>query len=244
MSWVSTAAKRFGRLLAVAAALLPGMAMAAIVVASSGPSARQFPAGKKLSEDGRITLQKGDSVTVLDKRGTRVLRGPGRFSVSKPGRPISNPAFAILTRQKSSSRVTVGAVRTGEDGKPLSPNLWYVDIARPGTKCVADPDGLTLWRADPDKSAQYRIARADGGEMTLSFGKGAALAPWDTAQAPVTDGATYRIAGKGDDEPGELTFVLLPDPPSDEEALALALIEKGCTAQVELLAAHLSLSRM
>ncbi|MEZ5734589.1 MAG: hypothetical protein R3E09_02095 [Novosphingobium sp.] len=244
MSWVSTATRRFGQLLAAVAMALPGMALAAIVVASTGPSARQFPAGKKLSEDARITLQKGDSVTVLDKRGTRVLRGPGRFSVSKPGRPIPNPAFAILTRQRSSSRVTVGAVRTGEDGKPLSPNLWYVDVARPGTKCVANPDNLSLWRADAEKPAQFRISSADGAESTVSFGKDATLASWDTARAPVADGATYRVADKDGDEVGELRFVLLPDPPADEEALALALIGKGCTAQVELLSAHLSISRM
>lgn len=243
MTWVDAATRGLGRLLAAVAVFLPGMAIAAIVVASSGPSAGQFPAGKKLNEDGRITLQKGDSVTVLDQRGTKVLRGPGRFNVSQPGRPLPNPAFAILTRQRSSSRVTVGAVRTGEDGKPLSPNLWYVDFARPGTKCIVDPANVSLWRADADKPAQYRISSA-GGETTVSFSKDATLAPWNAAEAPVANGASYSIAGKAGEDIGELTFVLLPDPPADEEALALALIDKGCTAQLDLLAAHLSLSRM
>lgn len=244
MTWVDASMRKLGRMAAALAVFLPGVAAAAIVVASSGPSAGQFPAGKKLNEDGRISLQKGDSVTVLDRRGTRVLRGPGRFNVSQPGKPLPNPAFAILTRQRSSSRVTVGAVRTGEDGKPLSPNLWYVDFARPGRKCVTDPANVSLWRSDSDKPAQYRISSPGAAESTISFGKDATLAPWNGAQAPVAHGATYNIAGKNGEVIGELTFVVLSDPPADEEALALALIDKGCTAQLDLLAAHLSLSRM
>jgi hypothetical protein len=243
MSWIRAATRRLTRLLALAASFVPGMALAAIVVASSGPSADRFPAGKKLDDDARITLRKGDSVTVLDRHGTKVLRGPGRFNVSDPKRPLPNPAFAILTRLRSSGRTAIGAVRTGEDGQPLSPNLWYVDFARPGAKCLADPANLNLWRTDTEASAQYRIASAGRIETTIYFGKDDALAAWDNSKLPVAADQTYLITNEDGEEVSELTFVILTQIPDDQEGLASVLIDNGCTAQLDLLAEHLSTAR-
>jgi hypothetical protein len=236
MSWVKPAVAAS---LLAAGLFVSGVAAAAIVVASSGPSAPQFPAGKKLGDDDHITLRKGDSITVLDQRGTKVLRGPGRFAVSQPGRPLPNPAYAVLTRKNAAGRARTGVVR-GEDGKPVSPNLWLVDAGSPGTQCVTAPDAVSVWRADSTKAARYRIASAAGAAGSVSFDADAAVAPWDTAAAPISDGAVYTLAPQGAAGGGTFTFAVVADPPPDAEALALVLIDKGCTAQLKLLSRTLA----
>lgn len=238
MSWVKPVLRpaRAAALLATGMLMLPAGASAAIVVASSGPSAAQFPAGKKIDDASRITLQKGDSVTVLDQRGTKVLRGPGRVAVSQPGRPLPNPAYAVLTRKDAAGRARTGAVRTGDDGKPISPSLWLVDVALPGTRCVIAPDAVRLWRADSKVAARYRI----GTSGTITFAANAATADWDGARAPVSDGASYTLTQEGGATIGTIKFAVIPNPPADAEDLALALIDEGCTAQLELLSKTLA----
>ena len=69
---------------AAIAALLAATATAAaanvLVVRSSGPSAKSYPAGRSLPDNARINLAQGDMVIVLTGGGTRTFRGPGTFS--------------------------------------------------------------------------------------------------------------------------------------------------------------------
>lgn len=241
MCWVRNAAIAAASLLSAGA--LPANAWAAIVVASSGPSAAQYPAGRKLDDAGRITLKAGDSVTVLDQRGTKVLRGPGRVSVSQPGKPLPNPALAALTRRDAASRARTGAVRTGEDGKALSPNLWLVDVARPGTTCIVDVASIGFWRADAGQAARYRLTSPSGAGASIAFAAGGANASWDAGKAPVADGAGYTLSREGGGTASEVRFAVLPDVPADAEDLAALLIEKGCLAQLELLSTTLATPR-
>jgi hypothetical protein len=62
---------------------------------------------------------------------------------------------------------------------------------------------------------------------------------WDLSQAPITDGSKFVIAG-GDGKPSEVTFRVLPTVPEDPEALAAALIERGCNGQLEVLSAAMA----
>lgn len=241
MSWVRSVAVAAVSLLGAGG--LPAAASAAIVVASSGPSAAQYPAGRKLDDAGRITLKAGDSVTVLDQRGTKVLRGPGRVSVSQPGKPLPNPALAALTRRDAAGRARTGAVRTGEDGKPLSPNLWLVDVARPGTTCIVDTASVGFWRADTVQGARYRLVPASGAATTIAFAAGEASASWDAAQTPVADGETFTLSPEKGGAAGALRFAVLPEAPANAEDLAAVLIEKGCQAQLELLSTTLATPR-
>lgn len=222
--------------LAGALALLGSdMAAAATVVASSGPSAASFPPGRKLEDDARISLRKGDSVTVLDQRGTSVLRGPGRIPVSRRGAVAPNPAFALLTR-KASTRTRTAATRTGADGEPMSPNLWYVDLARSGTKCVLDPAEVRLWRASDAAAARYLVVAPSGKTFPIAFRAGDMTADWPVSSAAIQHGAVYQVAEDGGKSMGMFRFVVLPDPPGDPEALATALIENRCDGQLQLLA--------
>lgn len=232
----STKGKAFIRRAALAGAAVASFCMAAasasaaIVVASSGPSAtKAYPAGKKVDENDRITLQPGDTVTVLAKSGTREFKGPGRFRVSLPGTAPRNTAFAVFSRSRViASRSTLGGTRTAS-ASDLSPNLWYVDLDRPGTYCLANPTEITFWRAQQDVPARYTLA-GPATAQTLSFAKGASMIATDT---PVTSGETYTVYREGEDAPvGTTNFVMLDAVADDPEAIASSLIEHGCAAQL------------
>ncbi|HKT85528.1 MAG TPA: hypothetical protein VJQ77_05520 [Novosphingobium sp.] len=220
---------------------LPAGAMAGIVVASSGPSAKTYPPGTKLPDDARITLKASDRVTILDKRGTRVLSGAGTYTVGTSSGPSRTSTFVALTTQRSASRVRTGAVRgSGPDGKPLRPNLWYVDVTSSGPVCVVDAGEVRAWRPSKDGAAAYETEPAAGGAaMELSFQDGSMVAPW--GGAPVAEGASYAIAPKGKAPEVKITFRLLPQQDYAPEDLAEALLAKGCEGQVNVLAHSLAL---
>ncbi|MFN4114220.1 MAG: hypothetical protein ACK4GD_09790 [Sphingomonadaceae bacterium] len=228
--------------LALAGAAFAGAAQAGVVVSSSGPSAAQFPAGKKLDDNSSITLRDGDTVTVLTSAGTRVIKGVGVHRVAATGES-KRSTFAVLTRQRSAQRVRAGAVRgTGTPAAAeRSPNLWYVDVSRSGAMCVASPDAVRLWRPGGDAPATYTVGGAgDAPAVEMAFDKDARDLAWDAARLPLTDGSTYSISAPGGASTAEIRFVMLDAVPEEPEDLAATLIDKGCTNQLELLTAALS----
>lgn len=225
-------------IVAAALAFVPAApALAGVVVAVSGPSAKTYPVGRKIGSSDRIVLQSGDTLTVLDGKGTRVLRGAGSYTLStKAGEDRSN-AFALITRQRSAQRMRTGAVRDTDAGPVTRPNLWYVDVRQPGPMCIADPSEVRLWRPATAGEQLYAIGVGGGAQVSsrANFGDGDMLTVWDLEQAPIADGASYVIAG-GDGKPNEITFRVLDPMPEGAEDLAAKLIELGCTAQLEVLA--------
>ena len=241
MFWDSNSKCLSAMLAAFAAAASPGYAMAGIVVASSGPSSASFPPGKKLADDAQITLKTADSVTILDAKGTRVLRGAGTFTVGAPGAVTRTATFVALTRERGAQRVRTGAVR-GPNGKPVSPNLWYVNLTKSGTFCVVDPTTIRVWRPEKDSSATYLVSDKAGTKTArLVYSDGVTVAPWDVATAPVTEGATYAINSTNGANRATVSFTVLPARDYAPEDLAAVLIAKGCTEQVDLLATSLAL---
>jgi len=222
--------------LAVAAcALAPAAALAGVVVSASGPSASSFPVGKKIGDSERIVLRAGDTLTVLDGNGTRVLRGAGTFSLNQQAGPSQRGTFAVLTERRSASRVRTGAVRGDDVAAIHPPNLWYVDVAHPGTVCVVGTDRVRLWRPSQDGDATYSLRAAGGTSHSVTFADGDTLAPWDTSAFPISNGASFSISGPGNAGNATLTFAVLDTVAEDPEALAQQLIDKGCTQQLELL---------
>lgn len=223
-------------LAAAACAFVPLSASAGVVVASSGPSAGNFPVGKKVTDSERIVLRAGDTLTVLDGNGTRVLRGAGTYSLGERSGPSQRSTFAVLTERRSAQRMRTGAVRGEDDEAPRhAPNLWYVDVARPGTFCLAGTDRVRLWRSSIEGDATYLVRADGGGSHTVTFADGDMLAPWDTKLLPVSDGAVFHIAGPSGGPDKELNFVVLDAVAEEPEELAAQLIEKGCTSQLEVL---------
>jgi hypothetical protein len=228
--------KSLALLAAAVLAVMPmAQAHAGVVVSVSGPSAKTYPVGRKIAPTDRIVLQAGDTLTVLDEKGTRVLRGAGSYTLATQASEDRSNAFALLTRQRSAARVRTGAVRDTTLGPVTRPNLWYVDVRQAGPMCIADASEVRLWR--PVTAGEQLYAIGVGGAKVTSkanFGDGDMITVWDLAQAPITDGATYVIAG-GDGKPNEITFRVLDTVPADAEALAAKLIDLGCTAQLDVL---------
>lgn len=230
-------AKRAAALGAVAILGVAGPALAdTLVVRASGPSARSYPPGAKLADGGSLLLKAGDVVTLLDAKGTRTLRGPGRFGVTAAAgaAPASNVTLAALLDTKRVRRARTGAVRGTVGEAPAvakRPNLWLVDIAQPGALCVADPAAVRLWRADAAKPLNLRISGA-GTQVAASFAAGEAMAAWPAA-LPVKDGAAYRVEAGG--RVTEIRFALLGAADAGLDTTASALIAHGCQAQLDLL---------
>jgi len=222
-------------LAAACCALIPAAASAGVVVAASGPSASSYPVGKKIGNTDRIVLRAGDTLTVLDGNGTRVLRGAGTFSLDQQSGASQRDTFAALTERRSAQRVRTGAVRGEDDGAARhSPNLWYVDVGQAGKVCLAGTERVRLWRASTEGDATYLLRADGGGNHTVTFADGDMLAPWDTKLLPVANGSVFHIAGpEGPDR--ELSFVVLDTVAEEPEMLAEQLIENGCTTQLELL---------
>lgn len=220
--------------LALAAALLPQTAEAGVVVGASGPSATSFPVGRKISDSEPIVLRAGDTLTVLDGDGTRVMRGAGTYTLGQRTGASKRSTFAVLTERRSAQRVRTGAVRVEPEAPSQPANLWYVDVEHPGKVCLADTDRVRLWRSSFEGDATYSLV-GDGGSHTVTFADGSTLAPWDTKVLPVADGSVFRIDGPDGVAGGELSFAVLGSVADEPEALAQQLIERGCTQQLQLL---------
>ena len=98
MSWTSKYVAAAS--LAAAAVVAPAVAMAGVVVSSSGPSASQYPVGRQIGTNERIVLRDGDTLTVLQNGGTRVFRGAGTYVLSQASATSANAGFQRLTTQR------------------------------------------------------------------------------------------------------------------------------------------------
>jgi hypothetical protein len=231
----------FLALAALAAAAMPlAAAHAGVVVGSSGPSAKVYPVGKKLAPTDKVVLQNGDTLTVLDEKGTRVFKGPASVSLAAQPAADRSSTFALLTRQRAAQKVRTGAVRDALAGPVTRPNLWYVDVRQSGPMCIANPAEVRLWRPATSGEALYAIGPEGARSNTkAAFSDGEMLTVWDLSAAPITDGAKYVVAGK-DGAPSEITFRVLDSVPATAEDLAAQLIEKGCTGQLDVLSSAMT----
>jgi hypothetical protein len=221
----------YGRL-AIAALLATTAAPAladVLVVRSSGPSAGSYPPGRSLPDNARIALRNGDTLVVLDARGTRTFRGPGTFS---PSQAVT--AGARTTTGANGRRVRVGAVRSAGI-VPASPTtIWHIDSSQSGNMCVADPAAVMLWRADTSQATTVTVRGSDGSSREITWPAGEATVAWPEGLA-ISDGAEYSLSQPGVAVPARITFRTLGSAPADMSAVASALIERECREQLDLL---------
>ncbi|PXW71285.1 hypothetical protein C7451_11331 [Blastomonas natatoria] len=211
-----------------------------MVVRSVGPSAAQYPAGKKLPANTKIVLKASDKVTVLDKAGTRVLSGPGSFTLDgavKRDQTQSTQIASLLSTGGPATRSRTGAVR-GAPAKvapatPRSPSLWFIDASQSGKFCVAEPARLMFWRANVAEDAELKLA-GTGAAATIAWKKGSGNRLWPMAEVPVTSGTSYTITGT-DGVARKIDLVVLPSVPTEVDEIAGTLIENGCENQLGLL---------
>jgi hypothetical protein len=238
LSWGPNKAKA-ARL--AAALLIAGSASAAaaevLVVRALGPSAKSYPAGKKIADDARITLQGNDTLVLLDSRGTRTLRGPGTFTPSGPAQANTRSALASVASGPA-RRARIGAVRNVGGGEVRPASIWHVDVAKSSNVCLTDPAHVTLWRSDATKPVALTVTRAsDGTSRTVQWDAGEPTISWPSDLA-VTSDAQYRLSWEGAEKPTLVTVKTIPSEP-DPEAMASTLIQNDCTAQLDVLIAAL-----
>ena len=230
--------------LALAGAIMtaaPTAASAGVVVKSTGPSSGTYPVGRQVADSASITLRAGDKITVLTDSGTRVMQGPGTFRVGE-GATRTRARFSNLTRRNAARRVRTGAVRSGETSGPArSPNLWFVNVAASGSVCLYDVERVRLWRPEAGEAATYQIKdQSSDSSLDVEFVESEAVRALDPAGLTLADGGTYTITAPASEE-GEATsanvsVVVLDENYTAPDQLAQALIENGCTTQLELLA--------
>lgn len=249
--------KGIAKALLCSVAAIAAMAMASpalaqsLVVRSTGPSAAQYPAGKKIAASGKITLKRGDRITVLDKGKTRVLTGPGTFSLSRTtsaSKTSSRVASFVATGPRRRART--GAVRgapsegdaNAENLAARSPNLWYVDVSRGGNHCLVKPESVLLWRPDIVSDDIMKLSASASGQAQIAWRRGSTLRRWPSDKVSVKNGATYALASGQASKPVNVTVKLLPQEPADLDATAEALLANGCTNQLDLLVDMLAAS--
>lgn len=220
-----------------------GAAQAGVVVRASGPSATQFPVGKKLDDAATIALKSGDSVTVLTANGTKVISGPGQFTVGVRGES-KRSTFAVLTRQAANARVRTGAVRSGSSGGPAAnPSLWNMDVTKPGRFCIADSTRVTFWRPDAEAERTYVLGSGKSDYLVqLKFAAGSAQSVFTSDQLPLETNGSYRLSSEKGGAPEQVEFVKLAAVPETADDLGVLLAEKGCASQLAMLSERMMTS--
>ena len=211
-----------------------------LVVRSVGPSAASYPPGKKVPDGAKLSLKPRDVITLLDARGTRTLTGPGVFNSSAVAAADNGTSvLAALTSERRDRRVRIGAVRQVEGVTDARPDIWMIDVSKPGPVCVTDPGAVVLWRPDPSRAAQGSITQVSGtGSAQLSWTPGQTSQPWP-AGLTVTPGGRYRIA-QGAAAAIEVRTIAVSPAPTELPDIAAALIKNGCETQLDQVVATAS----
>jgi hypothetical protein len=216
--------------LAVMAGEFSSAAADVLILRSVGPSARNYPPGRRVPDSASFTLRPGDSVVVLAGGGTRTFRGPGTFSAAGPAR-------AGLAGQSQVRRNT-GAVRGSGDTAVLRPSdVWQVDVTQTGRACVPAGRRPVLWRPVADRAVRLTITPQTGAAQTVNWNQGQATLAWP-ASVPIVDGASYQLSWPGAAAPTRLTTRTLTGLSVDNvDAVASALVANQCGGQLDVLIA-------
>ena len=223
---------RHAAIAAIALASASAAAANILVVRSSGPSAKAYPAGRALAPNARIALRDGDTIVLLDGRGTRTLRGPGNYAAGAAAQVTTRSALTV----NNGGRIgRIGASRNTPD-TVRSPSIWHVDVSQSATVCVAGRSNVLLWRPSASQSVNLSIAPVMGGATarTVAWPAGQPVLAWPQ-DLPIANDAEYRLSVEGVAVPTRLRFKILPAAPTGLEAQAAAFIQNGCEAQLDVL---------
>ena len=191
--------------------------------------------GKSIAENTNITLKTGDTITLLDGQGTRVLKGPGIFSTTVNTATSTN--IATVLKNTGTRQIRTGAVRGAVSDTPLRPtNVWLIDASKSATVCVAGTDAVSFWTPTGDQPSTVTLTRvADGKSVPVTLRAMQSVKAWPSSELPISDGAQYRVLREGVAAPVTIKFATLGLNPQGLENTVSALVRAGCTAQLDLL---------
>ena len=232
-------------------AALPSAAFANIVIVrSTGPSARTYPAGQQVADTGRIALRTGDRVVLLGPGGTRTLSGPGNF-------PAAPGTVSAASRQQMARRYAAAMARANQQSAlggnrrvlpppadviaemanlPDAPGLWTYALGTRGTFCVPDVRDFILARPAGAPAQSLTMVRiiSPGVRHQMPLAVGTTIARWN-GFTPV-DGDNLLVLGAST-LPYRLRIIQIGTPPDDPQALTALLAARGCTDQLDRLGA-------
>jgi hypothetical protein len=212
----------------------------AIVIKSSGPSAKAFAPGKSVADNSTVTLKAGDIVTLLDGQGTRVLKGPGTFSTTVNTQTSSN--IATVLKNTGTRQVRTGAVRGAVSEAAVRPtNVWLVDTTKSATVCVADTSAVSFWNPTDEKGGSITLTRvSDGKSVPVELRPMQLVKAWPTSELPISDGVQYRVSRAGVETPVTLKFATIGANPQGVESTISGFVRAGCNGQLDLLVEAIS----
>ena len=220
--------------LAVAAGEVSYAAAEVLILRSVGPSARNFPAGRRVADKTSFNLRPGDTVVVLANGATRTFRGPGTYAATGPVRRGTQVAGGGNVRRQT------GAVRdAGLPAVPLTQptDIWQFDVSQSGRACVLPGRRPVLWRPQSSRAVRITITPQNGTAQTLNWNAGQATLEWP-ASIPVVDGASYQLSWPGAASPIRVTTRTLTGLSlSNVDAVASAFLTNNCRSQLDALIA-------
>jgi hypothetical protein len=219
--------------LTVGAALLASPAWSAELVVVEARGLTLKP-GQVVDDTQKLTLQRGDEVTLVDENGAVIkLRGPydavPGAGNGGSGVDVSNLLAALSAGGSQSS---MGVVRAKVDNVTL-PNPWVVDVTHSGKVCVRQGTSVVFWRQQSAGAAKLRITPVDRtwrAESDWPAGASEMPAP---AMFPVTDRQTYMFDLGG--QTATVTLVQMPASLANDRMRAAWMLQKNCLAQTKAL---------
>jgi hypothetical protein len=203
-----------------------------IVVRASGPSAAKFRVGSSVKDGSRLLA--GDTITILDRKGTRVILGPTIFQQRQIG-PAPNSVLTSLAQARRPTRV-LGATRRGpalskRARTKIAPSLWSVDIARDTVVCLPPDTEPVLWRERDATATRVKLVQGEF-SADVSWPARADTIPW-----PVKIKIVFNREYSFDD--GGIThtvlFRRLPSLGDTIDDLAQQFEDRECSDQLEFL---------
>jgi hypothetical protein len=197
---------------------------AIIVVRANGPSAAQYPVGRSLPDNASVRLRGGDTLVLLDAKGSRTLKGPGIFPAAASGGVGSVSSFNALMASANGRRGRVGAVRPA----PQPRQLWQASSDRSEAFCFINPAGVLIRRENIAEPRTVVVTDLTSGKSApVQFSAAQQVVEWPSG-VPLVGGNRYRIGS------AEASMKQIA-PGSSFADLGSTLIRNGCMSQVDAL---------
>jgi hypothetical protein len=219
--------------LTIGAAFLASPAWSAELVVVEARGLTLKP-GQVVDDSQRLTLQRGDEVTLVDENGAVIkLRGPYDAAPSAGNGASSVDVSNVLAALSAGgSQSSMGVVRAKVDDVTL-PNPWVVDVSHSGKVCIRAGTSVVFWRQQSAGPAKLRITPVDRtwrAESEWPAGASELPAP---AMFPVIGRQTYVFDLGG--QSATVTLVQMPTSLGTDRMRAAWMLQKNCLAQTKAL---------
>jgi len=216
---------------------VPAAAQSLVVVEARGG---ELKVGSRLDEGRQVKLPAGGKLVVVRSDGTVIsLRGPHDGPVRSKAAPNrgAGRALAALVTTRNDRANRVGAVRSGSNAAPL-PSPWFIDITRPGERCLVEGTPISWWRPVTTASQDFTLFPLDR-SWNAQFRFAADQETIAITKVSDIDG-TKSFLIKDDEREYSIRLQLIPDTVTEPAVVTGWMIEKGCIQQADALLAYLS----